>query len=331
MIEAAHSIAVRCVCAAALLAMLVVPRASAEELRAWRHGVIEPKGDSGFSMMISRRGFGERRGLKIEIVVLKNGALAHKALLAGEVESIESSPGAAIMAGARGADLKIVGCDWRGVPQGLFVRAPIAAVEDLKGKTLATAAPGSMPDLLARALLEKHGIPVSEVRFANLGGDLERYKAVVAGIADAGVVAAEFLSVAPENIRQIVAGRDVLPNYVRLCLTMTGKTLGERREDAARFLAAQVEALRYALSHRDETVALSREIIGAKPGDPRAAFAFDDTVRHSDVDPDISLPMDKLEWMQGQLVKTGNMRQTTDLSRLVDADVREKALALAGK
>ena len=44
-----------------------------------------------------------------------------------------------------------------------------------------------------------------------------------------------------------------------------------------------------------------------------------------------ALPMDKLEWMQAQLVKTGNLRQTTDLARLVDADMRAKALALVGK
>ena len=110
-----------------------------------------------------------------------------------------------------------------------MVRSTISKVEDLKGKTVAVAAPGSLPNLMINAILEKYKIPQSDVRFANLGGDLERYKAVVAGIADAGVVAAEFMSIAPKDITMLVNGRDVLPNYLRVCLTVTGKTLADRR------------------------------------------------------------------------------------------------------
>ena len=85
-----------------------------------------------------------------------------------------------------------------------MVRSTITKVEDLKGKTVAVAAPGSLPNLLINAMLEKYKIPPSEVRFANLGGDLDRYKAVVAGVADAGVVAAEFMSIAPKDITMLV-------------------------------------------------------------------------------------------------------------------------------
>ena len=299
--------------------------AQAQDLKPWKHGVIEPKGDAGFSLMVSRHGFAEKQGLKLEIFNFKNGATAHKALLAGELDSIESSPGAAILAGARGADIKILGCDWPGVPHGLMVRSTIGKVEDLKGKTIAVAAPGSLPNLLINALLEKYKIPVSEVRFANLGGDLDRYKAVVAGVADAGVVAAEFLSIAPKDITMLVAGRDILPNYVRLCLTTTGKVLSERRADAVGFIAAEMNALRFAVSHRDDTIALTRELIQAKPDDPRAAYAFDDTVKHGAVDPAVSLPLYKLSWMQDELVKAGNLKTPIDLAKITDASIRAEA------
>src|SRR5262245_51934939 len=120
---------------AVLLLAALNPTASAQELKTWRHGVIEPKGDAGFMLMVGQRDFGVRHGLKIETVPLKNGATAHKALLAGELDSIESSPGATILAGAHGADIKILGCDWPGVPHGLMVKSDIRKVEDLKGKT----------------------------------------------------------------------------------------------------------------------------------------------------------------------------------------------------
>lgn len=305
--------------------------ALAQELKPWRHGVIEPKGDAGFMWMVGKRDFAARHGLKIEIVSLKNGAIAHKALLAGELDSVESSPGAGIIAGARGADVKILGCDWPGVPHGLMVRPGIKTIADLKGKTVAVAAPGSLPNLLLKAMLEKEHVPENEVHVASLGGDLDRFKAVASGVADAGIVAAEFLAVAPKEIRMLVRGREVLPNYVRLCLSVTGKTLAARRDDTINFVAAEIDALHYAVTHRAETIALTRAETHAKPDDPKPNFAYDDTIVHKSIDPDVTLPLDKLNWMQNELVKSGNLKAPIDLGKITDASVRAEALKRAGK
>jgi NitT/TauT family transport system substrate-binding protein len=315
---------------ALIAAILAAGAARADDLKSWKHGVIEPKGDAGFMMMVGQHGFAEKHGLKLEIVSLKNGATAHKALLAGELDSIESSPGAAILAGAHGADIKILGCDWPGVPHGLMVRSNIKSVADLKGKTIAVAAPGSLPNLMIGAVLEKYNVPASEVRFANLGGDLDRYKAVVAGVADAGVVAAEFMAVAPKDITMLLTSADAIPNYVRLCLTVTGKTLRDRREDAINFVAAEMDALKFAVSHRDDTIKLTQDLIHAKPDDPRPAYAYDDTVKRHAVDPAVTLPLDKLNWMQGELVKAGNLKSPIDLAAMTDAQISAEAEKRAG-
>jgi len=315
---------------AALAAVLAAP-AGAQEVKSWKHGVIEPKGDAGFQWMVGAHDFAAKHGLKLEIISMKNGAMAHKALLSGAVDSVESSPGATILAGSRGADVKIIGCDWPGVPHGLMVREGIDKVADLKGKMVAVAAPGSLPNLLFKAMLEKDHVPANEVRVANLGGDLDRFKAVVAGVADAGIVAAEFMAIAPKNIHMLVRGRDVLPNYVRLCISMTGKTIASRREDAINFVAAQIDALHYAVGHRDDTIALTRAKIHAKPDDPRPAFAYDDTLKHAAIDPDVTLPLDKLKWMEDELVKAGNLKTPVDLAKITAPDIREAAVKRAEK
>jgi len=315
----------------ALLVAGLSTQAQTQDLKPWRHGVIEPKGDAGFMVMVGQRDFASRHGLKVEIVALKNGATAHKALLAGELDSIESSPGAAILAGARGADIKILGCDWPGVPHGLMVRSTISKVDDLRGKTIAVAAPGSLPNLLVNAILDQHRIAPSEVRFANLGGDLDRFKAVAAGVVDASIVAAEFMAVAPDGVKMLVAGHDALPNYVRLCLTMTGKTVTDRRDDAINFIAAEIEALTYAVNHREETIKLTQATINAKPDDPRPAYAFDDTLKKHAVDPSITLPLDKLNWMQNELVKAGNLKAPVDLSKIADPEIRAEAAKRTGR
>jgi NitT/TauT family transport system substrate-binding protein len=303
----------------------------ATELKPWKHGVIEPKGDAGFMLMVGSRDFAEKHSLKLEIVPLKNGSTAHKALLSGELDSIESSPGASILAGAHGADIKIIGCDWPGVPHGLMVRDGIDKVADLKGKTVAVAAPGSLPNLLLKAILEQNKVPENEVRVASLGGDLDRYKAVLAGVADAGIVASEFMAVAPKNLKMLVEGQEALPNYVRLCLTMTGKTIADRREDAINFVAAEMDALHFAVTYRAETIALTRATIHAKPDDLRPAYAYDDTLKRHAVDPAAALPLDKLAWMQNELMKAGSLKAPIDLATITDAAIRDEAVKRTNK
>jgi NitT/TauT family transport system substrate-binding protein len=320
----------RCLVWPGLLAALWTS-ASAQEFKTWKHGVIEPKGDAGFMLMVGKRDFGAKHKLKVEIVPLKNGATAHKALLSGELDSIESSPGATILAGAHGADIKLLGCDWPGVPHGLMVKSTVSKVEDLRGKTIAVAAPGSLPNLLINAILEQHKIPASEVRFANLGGDLDRFKAVIGGVAEGGVVAAEFMAVAPKDVKMLVTGHEALPNYVRLCLTMTGKTIIARRDDAINFVAAELDALKFAVNHRDETIKLTQETINAKPDDPRPAYAFDDTIRQKAIDPEATLPLDKLNWLQNELVRAGNLKAPIDLGKIVDTEIRAEAIKRTGK
>lgn len=296
----------------------------------WRHGIIEAKSDAGILMMVTR-GFAAQQGLNLDIMQFKSDAIGLKALLAGEIDSYDGALTGTVVAASRGIDVKLLGCHWPGLPHGIFVRNTIASVDDLKGKTIAISTPFSHPDVIARTLLAKHNIDAADVKFANMGGDVDRFKALVAGVVDATVVSNEYTPVADKNgIRQLVSARDIVPNYIRLCMFSTGNTLSARREDAIRFLAAEMAALRYALSHRDEAIKLTREITGAKLDDERPGFIFDDAVRTSGVDPDMSIPLDKIAWMQDLLVRGGQLQRPFDLTRLVASDIRAQALARLG-
>ena len=84
-------------------------------------------------------------------------------------------------------------------------------------------------------------------------------------------------------------------------------------------------------SHRDETVKLARELSDSKADDPRPAFVYDDFVKNKAIDPEISIPMDKIAWMQDQLVKNGSLPKAGDIKTIVDPSLREQALKLVGK
>jgi NitT/TauT family transport system substrate-binding protein len=318
----------------AMLATLagLAGHASAQDLRTWRHGIIEAKSDAGILYMASKRDFAGKLGLKLDFVQLKNDTIALKALLAGELESYEGGAGGAMAAAARGADVKIVGCNWLAAPHGVYVRPGIATMADLKGKSVAVSTPGSFPEIFARAAFEKAGIPAGQMRFAAMGSDTDRYKALIAGVVDAAIITNEFVPISGrDGIRDLMPAAEVMPDFVRVCLEMTGKSLAGRRHDAVAFIAAEIEALRFAMSHRDEAIRIAREIIGAKPDDPRPAFVYDEAVRTGAIGTDLPLPLDKLEFMQKQLVSTGTLARPGDLEKMIDRSVREEALAVLGK
>ena len=303
--------------------------AGAQE-KIWKHGLINAKADAGIFLMVSTRDFAKKQGLKIEISQFKDDQLALKALIAGELDSFEGGPQGVFAADAKGGDVKLLGCHWIVVPHGIYATDKITKVQDLKGKQIAVSAPNSMPDMLARSALAKFGVADTEVKLAAVGGDNERYQALIGGVVDAAVVSNEYQPVAPKNIHLLVAGREAVPNFLRVCMVSTAKKLAERGDDAVKFLAAEMSALRYALSHRDETIALTREIIRAKPDDPRPAFVYDDAVQHHAVDPTLPLPAEKIQWIQEQMVKAGRLKAPLELSTVTAPEYREKALKVLG-
>jgi NitT/TauT family transport system substrate-binding protein len=314
--------------AGGVAALWLAAAAHAQPARDWRHGVLEAKSDAGIIFMGARGGFAEKQGIRIEIAQLRDDPTLLKALLSGELESIEGSPGATILAGSHGADIKILGCYWPALPHGVFVREGIDKVADLKGKSIAIAGPSGVPDLVIRAMLKKYGVPVEDVSLANLGSDLERYKALVAGTAMATVVSMEYVPIAEKShLKLLLAAREVMPDYVRLCVMSTGKTLAARRDDAVRFLATEMSGFAYALGHREESLALARATAHIAADDPRPAYIYDDVVKSRSVDPDMPMFRDKLDWLQKELVAMGNMNTPYDLSRILEPGIREQALA----
>jgi NitT/TauT family transport system substrate-binding protein len=315
--------------AAAAVYALAGPAVAQE--KTWRHGLLNAKSDAGIFMMVSTRDFAAKQGLKIEISQFKDDQIALKALIAGELDSFEGGPQGVFAADSKGADAKILGCHWTVVPHGIYAIDAIKKVEDLRGKQIAVSAPNSMPNMLAREALAKYGVSDKDVNLAAVGGDRERFQALSGGVVEAAVVSNEYEPVAPKNIHLLVAGRDAVPNFLRVCIVSTAKTLAVRGDEAVKFLAAEMNALGFALAHRDETVALTRELSQSRSDDPRPDFVFDDAVAHKAVDPTLPLPAEKIQWIQEQMVKAGSLAKPLNLDTVTAPEYREKALKLVGK
>jgi len=252
-----------------------------------------------------------------------------KALISGEIDSVDMGAAESIVAGVRGTGVKIVGCTWPGVPQVVLAKAEIKTLADLKGKTVAISSPGSLPDLLFRGMLDAANVPFSDVKLATQGADLDRYKSLVAGITDAAVVSNEFEAVMPPNIKVLAKGGSAVPKFIRLCVATSSKVLATRRDDLVKFVAAEMDAYKFAATHRDETVKVALELTNAKD-DKRAEFISDQAIRDKQIDPTLAIPVDRIDWMQELFVKAGVIPKTVPSASLIDASVRNDAAKLSG-
>lgn len=324
------------VCFVMLVAALslggTLDRAAAQSTKPWRHGLIMPKSDAGILLMAAQRGFFKKVGLNVEIVPIKDDQILTKATISGDLDSFEGGPSGAMVAASRGADIKVIGCSWLIVPHGIFVHDDVTAMDQLEGKTIAISSPGAFPDIFAKGALAHFNIPEDAVKYASLGGDLDRYKALVARVADAAVVSGEYAPIAEkEHIKMLVSAQEALPLFVRMCLHATGKTLAARPQDAAKFLAGEMLGLQYAVTHRDDAIKVAQEVADIKPDDPRPAYIYDLAVKENAIGTDLPIPQDKFEWLNNELVKIGSLPKPMDLTTVLYGKAREDALKVVAQ
>ncbi|NLS03956.1 ABC transporter substrate-binding protein [Rhizobium sp. P32RR-XVIII] len=314
--------------AGSLAAVFTMTPAQAQE--AWKHGIVEAKGDSGFLFQAAEGGFGQKHNLNIDMVEFTGGPTALKALIAGELDSFEASPVVAFAAMHQNADIKIIGCNWPGMTYTVFAAQDVNSAADLKGKSIGVSAPGSLPALFGQLALEAAG--VTDVTYANAGGSADRVRAISSGVVAAAASSSEFaVSADTLKVKPLLAGAEVTPKFVKVCIMTTGAKIAERRADMVNFLAAEMEGLTYAVNNKDAMIALARKVAHLPDDDKTAEFIYDEAIKYKAVATDLAIPMENLQWTDDQMVRLGALKQKADVSKFVDESVRQEALAAVQK
>jgi NitT/TauT family transport system substrate-binding protein len=292
----------------------------------WRHGTVVPKGDAGFIYMAAEGGFAKAEGLDLKMQAFQNDTLMMKALIAGELDSYEGSPISPLIAGSKGADVKILGCTWPKLTYSLFSHGGIDTIADLKGKKIGISAPGSLPDLVARAMLKQAGISPSDASFVAAGSDPERVRALMAKTIDAAISTSDFAARAELKLKTIAIASEVLPQFMRQCVIARGDLIRTKRTQLVAFVAAEMKAYGFAFAHRDRVVALTRRIAGLPPGDPVAEASYREVVEQRAASPAMEIDLDKLRWLRDLLAEDGRMAAKFDPAAVTDTSIREAAL-----
>jgi NitT/TauT family transport system substrate-binding protein len=296
----------------------------AEDL--WRHGTLVPKGDAGFIYMAAEGGFAKAEGLDLKMLAFQNDTLMMKALIAGELDSYEGSPISPLIAGSKGADVKILGCTWPKLTYSLFSHDGIGSIAALRGKKVGISAPGSLPDLVARTMLKQAGVAPSEVSFVAAGSDPERVRALMAKTIDAAISTSDFAAQPELKLKTLAVASEALPQFMRQCVITRGERVRSKRPQLVAFIASEMKGYEFAIGHRDRVVALTRRIASLPPGDPVAEVSYREVVEQRAASPAIEIDLDKLRWLRDLLAEDGRMAAKFDPVALTDASIREAAL-----
>ncbi len=318
----------RLLAAMMLAAMLLAAPVHAQTK--WRHGLVQSKADAGFFWMALEKGFFKKRGLDVAFLEFRGDKDVARALLAGEVDSIELSPAAELNAIDRGADLRLIGSTMPGFPYALYVNKEITRWDQLKGKTFGVAAPGSLSELMAREMLLRKGVDADSIQIVNAGGSGLRIKALVGGKIDATASSSEYIPDAEKlGIRVMGLAADLVPEYPRYVIAARQETLKAQREAVINFLAGYMEGLDYAIKHRDETLKLAGRINDKPPSDAQLVYMYDEVIAKGYLSVRSEIPRARIEWLQNALLKQGTIRKRINLDKFIDESYREEALKRA--
>jgi ABC-type nitrate/sulfonate/bicarbonate transport system substrate-binding protein len=183
-------------------------------------------GTAGFNMpfMVAHEAaLYKKYGLRDELIFIPGAATTMQALLAGEIEFVNSSGSPAINSILQGADVSIIAVSYDAMPYSLIVNKEIRTPEDLKGKSMGVARLGGINEVGIRLALEKFRINPKEVTFVSTGADPTRIAAVQAGVTAATVLAP------PASFQASSLGLKVLADLADLGLKYPTSVIATRR------------------------------------------------------------------------------------------------------
>jgi ABC-type nitrate/sulfonate/bicarbonate transport system substrate-binding protein len=155
-------------------------------------------------------------------------------------------------------------------------------------------------------------------------------EALLHGRIDATAAFAEYATEikAGSGVHIIASSQQVIPQYPRRILVASASSLHNKPSAAVRFLAGEMEGLRYALSHPTAERQLAAAVLHGSASDPGLAYIDRVMTAAHAVSPTMEIPMAKLRWLIGLERRIGILSRAPDLNATVDPSYRLRALAL---
>ncbi|HEY1266719.1 MAG TPA: ABC transporter substrate-binding protein [Candidatus Binatia bacterium] len=321
---------------ALLLGSLIAPRPAspAEHLKIkLANGSSPPILDSITPYVAVEAGIFKKLGIDVEMAEFRGDNVLTTAMLAGDIQ-VCSNIGAtsAMVSASKGAKLRLWMVPQPVTPYHLISRKDAApSIKALAGKTFAVSGIGAVSYHIPRMIMERNGVDPEKVKYVVAGSNADRFRAVIAGKADATVIStieAAKLAQYPELVNLATAAK-IVPE-IPFTFAMAREDFIQKEPDAMYKLArGMIEANRWIAANKSGTVAIAAKIIPDETPDVLAK-AYDQA------DPRLwgangDMTEANYKFTSDFLVKVGNMTDPLPYDKFFDRRFIDRALKELGR
>jgi ABC-type nitrate/sulfonate/bicarbonate transport system substrate-binding protein len=295
-----------------------------------RIGIIQGIAENMFMHIGEDAGIWQAQGVMPEFLEMPDAGTIVKAVVARELEVGEIAAGPLLGAASKGAPVVLVGASKPRLNIAFFVRPGTTQLDDLYGKTIGTAAPGSFLHSLVVALFVSRGMDLDRVSFVNVGPSPVAFQAVSQGKVDAAAATVESVPAAERarNPQVLLYFHEVLPQFFRQAIGMHTDYLRNQPDAALRVAKAWAASTRYGLDHRDEWIEKAAQRYGRSTDDVAWYFDWERANRVPAADLEFDPAM--IEYMQQENLKSGAQDAVMALERLATVELQRKVVAELG-
>ena len=196
--------------------------------------------------MGKRTGIFKKNGLEVEVVYVNSGSLLSQALIAGTFDLSFSQGSEAMMAKIRGADVRIAAVVANRFNHVYLSAPPITSVKQLKGKKVAVSRFGSGSHFQTNLALKEGGLdPEKDVTVLQIGNSGARITAILSGVVDGTIMAADFVPRAKrEGFNILTDLADTKIEYPFLSLNFAGGYLDRNERNVKALIKSMSESIR---------------------------------------------------------------------------------------
>jgi ABC-type nitrate/sulfonate/bicarbonate transport system substrate-binding protein len=254
----------------------------------------------------SQKGFFERHGLDVELVVIRASDVGIQALAGGSLEIAGSASDAPIAAIEKGLDLVIVGGIINGLSQSIMAAKKFKTYADLRGATFGAISLTSGVTFALRQVLKTKGLEYPrDYKLLVIGGTPQTYAALLSGQIDAAALSLPVNYAAEEHgFNEIGRFIDVIPNYQLAALSTKRSWAEKNRPVLVRVMKAMAETMHWLYRNKEAGADLLAKEMKLKPEHARRGWDFYTSTRTWDPNGDINLEglqiVTQIYWEQTQ-------------------------------
>jgi NitT/TauT family transport system substrate-binding protein len=199
-------------------------------------------------------GYFREEGLRPELIMVRNGSVAVKGLIAGNFDYMASG-GPVIEAIIRARQpLKLI-LTAEQAHFWLMARPQIRSIGDLRGKTVGVNAVGSPTDFIMQEILKQHGLAAyKDVTFIAIGNSSQRFAALISGTVNSALVSPPYnLKAAGMGYRKLADVTDYV-KWPQTGLATRDDKISQNSEEVVRIVRASLKGLKFIVTQREYTL-----------------------------------------------------------------------------